>query len=318
MEPFVAVTDSPATPDLSVERSVLHGWRVDVVPMHPPDALVAAARDAVGILCMHTPLTREVIGALQRCRVIARFGTGLDNIDLGAARDAGIVVCGVHDYCTAEVADHTLALLLSWVRKIPWYHQFVTQRRWNERALTTGNWGCGELHRLTGRTLGLLGFGRIGQAVATRGAAFGLRVIAWSPHLDPSTAFRHGAEAVTRDDLFERADFLSLHAPLTSETHGLINATTLAAMKPGVVLINTSRGGLVDEGALVDALRSGHLGGALLDVYRDAPLPPNHPIRALENVLLTPHVAFYSEESLGDLRRRAAEAVREHLEGAGG
>lgn len=310
----MAVTDSPAGTDLSVERSVLQSCRVEHVPHHPADVLLDAVRDADGLLCMHVPITRRLIASLSRCRVITRYGTGLDNIDLESAREAGIAVCGVHDYCTLEVADHTLALLLGWVRKIPQYNRFVVEKRWNERNLTTGNWGCGPVHRLAGRTLGLLGFGHIAQAVSRRATGFGLRVIAWSPHLDPTLAAAHGAERVTRDDLVREADFLSLHVPLTAETHHLVDATMFSAMKPGSVLINTARGGLVDETALVEALSSGHLAGALLDVYETSPLPPDHPLRAFDNVLLTPHVAFYSEESLHDLRRQAAEAVREHIE----
>lgn len=311
--PLVAVTDSPAGADLSVERAVLAGLRVEAVPVSSGPALIAALQDAEAILCMHTRLAAPVIAALRRCRVIVRFGTGLDNIDQVAAAQAGIAVVGVHDYCTEEVANHTLALLLAWNRKILAYHNFVAAGRWNERPQTTGNWGCGPVGRLSGQTLGLAGLGRIGQAVAARARALGLRVLGYSRHADGARSAAQGIEAVSRDDLLARADFLSLHLPWTPETDRFIRPETIRRMKPSAVLINTARGGLIDEDALVAALREGRLGGALLDVYAHAPLSLDHPLRGLPNVILTPHVAFYSEESLRDLRRLAAEAVLAHL-----
>lgn len=310
---FVAVTDSPAGDDLSVERSVLHNMRVEKVSWQKREDLVEAVGGADAILCMHAPFDAEIIGALRQCRVIARFGTGLDNIDTGAAAKAGIPVLGVHDYCTQEVANHTIALILAWNRKILDYHQFVLSERWNERHQTTGNWGCGPLTRLSEQTLGLVGFGRIAQSVAKRASAFGLKVSAWSRRPDETAARRLNVELAGRDELLARSDFVSLHLPLGEATRHIVDAVTLAALKPGAVLINTSRGGLVDEAALVQSLRCGHLGGALLDVYETAPLPFNHPLREFPNVILTPHVAFYSDESLSDLRRLAALEVRKHL-----
>jgi D-3-phosphoglycerate dehydrogenase len=310
---FVAVTDSPAGSDLDIERSVLAGLRVERVNWQDESTLIAALHTADAVLCMHAHITRNVIIALEHCKAVVRFGTGLDNIDLVAAAEIGLPVLGVHDYCTPEVADHTLALLLAWNRKIVEYHQFVAQRRWNERPQTTGNWGCGLLYRLEGRNLGLLGFGHIGQAVARRALGFGLKVLAYSRQPDRALAERLGVELVGRDELLRRADFVSLHLPLTVETRLCMNAETLGLMKPGAVLINTSRGGLMDEAALLSALRSGSLGGALLDVYQTAPLPIDHPLREQPNVILTPHVAFYSEDSMHELRRRAAETVLEYL-----
>jgi D-3-phosphoglycerate dehydrogenase len=306
---FVAITDSPAGSDISVERAILSEMRVERIGWQNHTDLLAALRNADAIMCMHAPIDAEVIGSLERCRMITRFGTGLDNIDLEAARKAGITVMGVHDYCTEEVANHTMALLLAWNRKIVEYHQFVAQKRWNERSNTTGNWGCGPLTRLSGQALGLWGFGYIGQAVAARAAAFGLRVLAYARRPNPDVAKQLGVELVDVDTLVETSDYLSLHLPLTAETRHIINAERLARMKPGAILINTSRGGLVDERALATALRDGPIAGALLDVYEAAPLPVEHPFRQLSNLILTPHVGFFSEQSLIELRQRAARNV---------
>lgn len=310
---FVAVTDSPSGDDLTIERSVLAGMRVEKISWKDRHSLAHAVREADAILCMHAPLDEHVIRSLSRCKVIARFGTGLDNINLQAAQSANILVAGVPDYCTEEVANHTLALLLAWNRKIIHAHGFVLEKRWNERKLTTGNWGCEPIYRLSQQTLGLLGFGRIGRTVAERARAFGIKVLANTRHPERAQIEATGVELTGREDLLRRSDYVSLHLPLTDESRQVMNAETIGMMKPGAVLINTSRGGLVDEEALAGALRSGHLGGALLDVFKTAPLPVDHPFRQLKNVILTPHIGFYSEDALLDLRRLAAEAVRARL-----
>ena len=206
-----------------------------------------------------------------------------------------------------------MALLLAWNRKVLEYNQFVWEKRWNERTQTTGNWGCGPLVRLSQQTLGLLGFGRIARAVTQRALGFGMKILANTRHPDHLLAQRIGVELTSREELVQRSDYISLHLPLTNDTRQLINVDTIRMMKPGAISINTSRGGLVDEDALTQALRTGHLGGALLDVYEHAPLPVEHPLRILKNIILTPHVAFYSEDALLELRRRTGEAVLRHL-----
>lgn len=310
---FVAVTDSPAGEDLSIEKSVLANMRVEKVDWHDEASLIEAVHDADAIMCMHAPFNEAVIQSMQRCKVITRFGTGLDNIDRKAAEAAGIPVVGLHDYCTEEVANHTLAMLLAWNRKILEYHQFVDQKRWNEQEQTTGIWGCGPISRLSGQTLGILGFGCIGRAVAQRAVGFGMTVLAYRSPPDPSFAKELGVGLPGLEALLGQSDYVSLHMPLTDETRHFINAETINLMKPGAVLINTSRGGLVDENALVEALGAGRLGAALLDVYEHAPLPVDHPFRTLTNVIFTPHVGFYSEGAIQELRRLTAEAVLGHL-----
>ena len=314
MASFVAVTDSPQENDLTIERSLLSGIRVEMVQWVDRQSLINTVRDADAVMCMHARFDETVIRSLRRCKVIARFGAGLDNIDLKAASEAGIPVVAVPDYCTQEVANHTLALMLTWNRKIHEYHEFVKKKRWNERKQTTGNWGCGPISRISAQTLGLLGLGRIGRAVAQRALAFGMRVIAHHPRVSRDRCGERGVILVTKDELMAKSDYLSLHLPLTDATRHIINAEAIKRMKPGAVLVNVARGGLVDEAALAEGLASGRLSGALLDVYEHAPLPENHPFRGLKNIIFTPHVAFYSEEALWELRRRVAEAVLKHLQ----
>jgi phosphoglycerate dehydrogenase-like enzyme len=186
-------------------------------------------------------------------------------------------------------------------------------KRWNERTLANGEWGCGPLARLCDQTLGLVGFGHIGRAVAQRARSFGMTVLASSRQPNRDAAARLGVELTSRDELLGRSHYVSLHIPLTDDTRCFISSGTIDLMKPGAVLINTARGGLVDEDALATALSTGRVGGALLDVFQEAPLPVEHPFRRLTNVILSPHVAYYSEGVLAHLRRLVAEAVLDHL-----
>jgi D-3-phosphoglycerate dehydrogenase len=316
MNCFVAMTDSPAGDDLSIERAVLSDARVERVSWRDAGDLSAALSNCDAVLCMHAPLAGPVIANLRRCRIIVRYGTGLDNIDLRAAASASIPVMGVNDYCTEEVANHTFGLLLAWNRRLLDYDRMVRDKVWNQRPNTTGNWGY-RLERLSGQTLGLLGFGYIGRAVASRASAFGMTVLAYSPSLSVNRTKLPGIENVEYDELLGRSDYFSLHLPLNERTRGIIRPAALASMKNGAILINTSRGALVDHAALVDALRSGHLAGAALDVYEKAPLPVDHPLRTCPNVIFTPHVGFYSEGALSELRRRAAEEVKRRLSATG-
>jgi D-3-phosphoglycerate dehydrogenase len=311
--PFVAVTDSPAGEDLSVEREVLAGMNVNRVAWQDPESLTSAVRHADAILCMHAPFNEAVVHSLTSCKVIVRFGTGLDNINRAAAATMKIPVVGVADYCSQEVANHTWAMLLAWNRKLFQYQDFIREKRWNERAVATGVWGCGPITRLSGQVLGIVGFGPIGRAVATRAQAFGMTVLVYTRHPDDALAESMRVEFTTPEDLLRRSDYVSLHMALTPETRHIINRDRIPLMKPSAIFMNTSRGNLVDEDALVEALASGRLGGALLDVFAQAPLPLEHPFRNMKNVILTPWVGFYSEEALLELRRRAAEAVRSHL-----
>jgi D-3-phosphoglycerate dehydrogenase len=209
----------------------------------------------------------------------------------------------VPDYCWDEVADHTFALLLACARTIPALHQRVRQGYFGWAAVVR------PLHRLRGQTLGIVGLGHIGRGVALRAQAFGLRVLANDPLVSEQQAAEVGAKLVGLDELLRASDYVTLHVPLNQHTYHFINERRLRQMKPSAVLINTCRGGVVDQAALVKALREGWIAGAGLDVFEEEPLPPDSPLRGLENVILTPHLAWYSEESLAELHRKAAQEI---------
>ena len=250
----------------------------------------------------------STLDALDRCRAIARFGIGVDTIDLARASERGIVVTNVPDYCTGEVATHTFALLLAVHRRIVALDRAVHGGEWSPFA-------AGPIHRLEGARLGLVGAGRIPRAVAVRAAAFEMKVSAFDPHLSQEQ-WPQGIERVSSlDSLAAESDFLSLHAPALPETRHMIDERVLGVMPSHAVLINTARGALVDLDALAAALGEDRVGGAGLDVFEQEPVAAEHPLRSIESTVLTPHAAFYSEESLKDLQRKAAEQLRAALAG---
>jgi D-3-phosphoglycerate dehydrogenase len=292
------------------ERSLLSPLGAELVEARcggQQEAIADAVREADLVLVREAPLTRETIYGMTRARGIIRYGVGVDNIDLGAARERRIYVANVPDYGSDDVAEHALALMLSLSRRI-------TQR---DRAVRAGAWGVGQrevVHRLSERTLGLVGFGRIARALQAKTSGLGLAAtLAFDP---VARDFPAGVEAATLPELLARADLISLHAPLTAETRHLLGEREFAALRPGTLLVNTARGGLIDEAALLAALQSGQLSGAGLDVFENEPLAPEHPLRALDNVILTDHAGWYSEESLADLQRLAGEEAVRILSGA--
>jgi D-3-phosphoglycerate dehydrogenase len=299
---LVAVTDS-VFPNLDVARDVLAAIGADVrLSAQPtPEAIVEIAAGADAVLVTYAKITAEMIGQMNRCRVISRFGIGVDNVDLAAATGAGIVVTKVPDYCIDEVSDHALALLLAVARKLSLSNTLVQAGRWEMPAVVP-------IHRLRGSVLGLAGFGRIPQLVAPKAKAFGLRVIAYDPFVPPEVFAREGVERVEFAELLGRSDFVSIHTPLMPETRGLFGAEAFRQMKPTAYLINTARGPIVDEAALAEALDAERLAGAALDVMPQEP-PTGSPLLGRENVIITPHTSFYSEESLLELQRKAAEEV---------
>jgi D-3-phosphoglycerate dehydrogenase / 2-oxoglutarate reductase len=245
---------------------------------------------------------------LTRCKAIGRFGLGVDNIDLPAAKELGIAVNYVPDYCLREVSDHAMALLLALARKIPFSNKLVQSGRWEVPPIVP-------LRRLEGRVLGLIGFGNIPRALTPKAQAFGLKVITHDPFAAKEVFDKFGVESVSFDDLLARSDFISVHAPLLPATRGLINAAAFSKMKKGAYLINTARGPLIEEGALVIALDSGRLGGAALDVVATEPLAKDSPLIGRDNVILTPHTAFYSVEALDELQTKCASDVARVLSG---
>ncbi len=305
----VVVTDS-VFPHLETERRLLAEVGAELVALqaHREEELLEAVADADALLVCFAPVTGRVVQAARRCKVIARYGIGVDNVDVRTATARGIVVTNVPDYCVEEVGDHALALLLACARRVVWLDRTVRAGRWDARDAVP-------VRRLSGQTLGLVGFGKIPRLVARKAQAFGLRVLAFDPYVDPSAMRELGVDPTGLRPLLERSDYVSLHAPLTPQTEGLVDEAALRWMKPTAFLINTARGRIVDEAALVRALEHGWIAGAALDVLPSEPPPQDHPLRRLPNVILTPHVAFYSEESLQELQRKAAEEVVRVLTG---
>jgi D-3-phosphoglycerate dehydrogenase len=298
--------------DLSLEREHLPAAaRIECFTyLGDPRALAAACREADAILTDYVPFGRAVLQDLGRCRIISVAATGWDCVDVAAAAERGIRVSCVGEYCTDEVADHALALLLALNRQLLAYdRQVQTGRdwRWNEIQ---------GVRRLAGQTLGLVGFGRIGQAVCRRAVGFGLRVLACDPRVDEATASRHGAQLATFEDLLAQSDIISLHCNLTADNRGLLNREVFARMLRRPLLLNVARGALIVEPDLADALDRGLVAGAALDVLaQDSPDLRQHPLVGRRDVLLTPHVAFYSDTALDDLRRISAQNVQAFLAG---
>lgn len=305
----VVVTDSvfpSLEPAIKVLRQV--GAEVTLAPAPTPEGILRVARQADGLLVTYARVTGDIIRQLEKCRIIARFGIGVDNVDVAAATGQGIVVTNVPDYCIDEVSDHALALMLALVRKVCQANALVQSGTWDLQPLTP-------IPRLQGRTLGLIGFGKIPRALAPKAQALGLHVLAFDPYVSAETMAERGVEKVDLEELLRRSDIISVHAPLTPQTHHMLDEKAFQLVKSGVIIINTARGPLIDEDALVQALDEGRVAAAALDVLESEPPPREHPLLGRENVILTPHMAFYSEESLVELQTKAAQEVARVLSG---
>ena len=270
---------------------------------------VAAARGADVVLVNFAPITAEVLESMAPGATVVRYGIGYDNVDVAAARRLGIAVANVPDYGSDTVADHTVACLLALLRKLPTYDHGIRESGWCTPA------SLGSLPGFSSTTIGLVGTGRIGLAVARRLAVFGFTVLAHDPYADAERLAASGVSRVSLPDLLEQSHAVSLHAPLTPSTRHLVDADLLARTRRGVVLVNTSRGGLVDQDALADAIETGHVSGAALDVFDPEPLAAHSRLRALRQVILTPHAAFFSDDSLEALQRLASEEAGRALAG---
>ncbi|CAI8046987.1 D-3-phosphoglycerate dehydrogenase [Geodia barretti] len=303
--PWKVVITDHVWPTTDPERAVLEagGAEVVVAPNGEEATLIELAKDADAIITCFAHVTENVVRAAERCQVIGRFGVGVDNIAVDTATELGIAVTYVPDYCVDEVSDHVIAMLHAWNRKIVLFDRAVKERGWASQGLTM------RIMRLRGKTLGIVGFGRIGQAVAKKANAFGLRVLAADPVVSSATVESLGATSVDLATLLRESDFVSLHAPLTQETRNLIGLNEMSLMKPEAFLINAARGPLIDENALYKALTDGTIAGAGLDVMVDNVPAQDHPLLSLDNVIITPHVAFFSQESTLELEQRAAAEV---------
>jgi D-3-phosphoglycerate dehydrogenase len=299
----IVITDS-AFPDAEVEKKELAPLdaEITIAQCRTEDDVLAVTPDADALMVQWAPITRRVIERLKHCRFISRYGVGVDMIDLDAAQDHGIKVQNVPDFCVEEVASHTLGLLVTLGRKIVWQDRLVRQGVWSAVPV------IGPLNRFRGQTLGLVGVGRIGMRFAEMAAPLGFHIRAY----DVRPPKNLGPVQLTDfDTILRQSDYISLHCPLTKETHHLFNAAAFATIKKGCFFVNVSRGGVVDTQALVDALSSGHLAGAALDVFEKEPLPLDDPLLKMDNVILTPHLASYSLDAAAQLRRDVARHVTE-------
>ncbi len=295
----VVITDCDH-PDVSAEQRIFGraGLEVELASCRTEGEVIAAGRDAVALLTQYAPVTARVLASLPECRAVGRYGTGVDNIDAAAARERGVALVSVPDYSLEEVANHTIALILALVRGVIRLDAAVHDGRWDFR-------GGGQLKRASAQQLGVVGLGRIGGAVASRAQALGFAVAAY----DSAARDVDGVRMLPLAELLATSDVISLHVPLSLGTWHLMDDAALALMKPGAVLVNTARGGLVDPVALARALDSGRLAGAALDVLDPEPPAPDDPLLHDERIIVTPHAAFYSEESLAELKRRVAEGL---------
>jgi D-3-phosphoglycerate dehydrogenase len=308
MKAKVVITDY-VWESLDVERKTL-GDMAELVALKTkkPEEFLDAAKDCDALLNTYAgPITADVMSKMPKCRIIARYGIGVDTIDLEAATRAGIIVTNNPTYCIEEVAEHTMALLLACARKIAFYDRLVRSGRWE---VPPGK----PIFRLFGRTLGLVGFGNIAREVAVRAAAFGMRVLYADPFVKEGQ-FSSPGKKTELDALLREADFVSLHPPLTPDTRKMMNDRTFSLMKPSAFLVNCSRGPVVDTEALVRALDAKKIAGCALDTTDPEPLPDPHPLRGRENVIIAPHVAWYSEQAMAGLQAGAPGEVRRVLSG---
>jgi D-3-phosphoglycerate dehydrogenase len=306
----VVVTDHPFE-SLEVEAAILQPLGCELVTQKqapPPAGLARLVADADHILTVFAPVTAAVVAAMQKARLIVRYGVGVDNIDLEAARARGIPVCNVPDYCMDEVADHTLALILAVTRRVVINCNQVRAGRWKLTAPAA-------MRTLCDLTVGVIGLGRIGREVVRRLQGFRCRVLAHDPALTPDEIRSRGGEPAGFDDVLRQSDLLTLHCPATAQTRHLINREAFTRMKPGAILINVARGALVDTAALVEALEQGRLAAAGLDVFDPEPPPADSPLLRLENVVISPHAAAVSPKAIAKLRATAAGIVARAIRG---
>jgi len=302
--------------DVAIERAIIESAGFELTAAHckTENEVIEIARDAAALIAQYATISAAVIAQLRNCRVIARYGTGVDIVDVDAATRHNILVTNVpNDWCENEVADHAMALLLSLARKVGVYDRRTREGIWR--------WQVGQpIHRLRGRTLGLLSFGAIARAIAIRAAGFGMRITAHDPYLPAEAIGAAGAHAVSLDELVTESDCLVIQAPLTPQTHHLFDEAQLRRMKPTAILINTARGPIIDDRALHKALTQGWIAGAGLDDIEEEPSKvrdwrPDNPLFTLDNVIITPHAAYYSEEAIRTVREFAAEEVVRVLTG---
>lgn len=307
----VRPTVFPHAPEsmIAAEQRILDAVDAELVPVKiAPADLVNHVAGADGLIATSAPVTAAVIEAMPNCQGIIAASIGFDHIDLAAATARGIKVANVPDFCVREVANHTMGLLLTAVRKLSMLNVATHAGSWDRTVFTP-------MAPIHGETLGLISFGRIARQVAKRAQAFEMDVIAYDPYVDAATAAESGVDLVPLEELLRRSDYVSVHVPRTPDTINLIGAAELAQMKPTAMIFNTGRGGVIDEAALAAALRAGKLAGAGLDVFAHEPIEPDNPLLGIETAILTPHAAGYSELSIKTVRESAAAEMARILAG---
>jgi len=306
---FLVIHTDPHHTDFRHEQAELDAIGATLRPLNvTTEAEVAAAcRDADALLVTYAKIGKIALAGMPKLKIVVRTGVGYDSLDVPAATERKVMVANVPDYCISDLAEHTMALLLTWWRRTAELDQQVRTEGWG-RPLKP-------VYRLEGKTLGILGMGRMGQAVAARARGFGLKLVGYDPYTPPAVFAAVGVEPVGLESLLRASDIVTIHSLLSAETRGIISQKTLRQMKPTAVIVNTARGGLIVTDDLVRALKEGWIAGAALDVTDPEPLPLDHPIRNLPRVLVTPHAAWYSEEAEPELRRRAARTIVEALRG---
>ncbi len=305
----VVITDFEY-PNVDQETKIITEFGAQLKACHlmTEEEIIGAVRDADAVIVQYAVITRKIIDHMQNCKMIIKYGIGVNNIDSAAATEKGIYVCNVPDYGVDEVSNHAIALLLALAKKLP----VIT------KALRGGDWGYTStvpLFRLAGSTLGLVGLGRIPSLVAKKMSGFGMRILAFDPYMTPESAQERGAELVGFETLCRESDFISIHCPLTDSTAHLFDERAFALMKKTAFLINSARGPVIDEKALVQALKSKKIAGAGLDVFETEPISQENELLRMDNVIATPHCAWYSEEAISTLQRKVAEEVVNVLKG---
>lgn len=310
MAKFKVVVTDYEYPTLQWEINELAKVNAELFPCQckNEDAIIEQAAKADALLVQYAAITERVLSQLPKCRGIVRYGVGIDNIDLAAATRYGIPVANVPDYGLTDVADHTMALLLTVARKIVYLNQTVKAGQWNYKMAQP-------LYRLQGKKLGIVAFGHIARLVAERARPFGMQIQVFDPFLSADIASKYGVEPVDFDTLVTTSDYIVIHAPANQSTFHLFNREVFRRMKNNLILINTARGTIIDEEALVEALQAGYIAGAGLDVTEVEPLPANSSLLTLDNLIITPHAAWYTEEAQQSLQMKAAQDVVRILSG---
>ena len=309
MNTKVLITDY-VWPSTDPEREILEeaGFEVIVAPDSSEATLVKLASDAEAIMFCFAQVTEKVLESAGNCKIAARYGIGVDNVDIDKATELGIAVTNVPDYCMDEVTDHALGMIIALNRRLVPHTKKVTEGGWDDVVLDE------PMHRTRGATLGIVGVGRIGRSLAKKAHGFGMKILAYDPLIDVGNEI-DGVRAVTLDEILAKSDFVSLHVPLLPSTQNMIGAAELSQMKRGAIIVNCSRGGLIVEDDLANYLASGHIAGAGLDVVEPTPPDPSSALLSQENIIITPHTAFFSQASTIELEKRTAQEVVRVLQG---